>query len=69
MLEQAREIDWTEERRAMLDQARFLISADVKGNSTTAITESSLFQAEQELAMDDRVNLTPKPHQFEIRRR
>jgi hypothetical protein len=68
MLEQARGIDGDEEQRATLDQARFILSADVKESSTTALAEARLRQAQDEIATAIRTKLDPKPHHFELRR-
>ena len=67
MLDQAREIDGDEEQRATLDQARFILSANVKGSSTSALAESGLRQAQDEIAAGLRKDLDPKPHRFELR--
>jgi lysophospholipase L1-like esterase len=69
MLDQARGIDWTEERRGHLDQARFILSAEVKQTSASADAEATLQKAEDELESAIRTNLTPKPHHFELRRK
>jgi len=50
MLDQAHSIDWTEDRRATLDQARFILSAEAKASPTSAIAEATLQQAQDELA-------------------
>ncbi len=68
MLDQARGIDWTEDRRATLDQARFILSAEVKESATSGVAEDKLRQAQDELAAAIRKDLDPKPHHFELRR-
>lgn len=68
MLDQARGVEWNEDRRATLDQARFVLSAELKENSTTAIAEAALQKAQDELAEAIRAKLTPRPHRFELRR-
>jgi lysophospholipase L1-like esterase len=68
MLDQARGIDWYEERRATLDQARFILSAEVKANASSTVAEDRLLDAEEELAATIRTKLTPVPHSFELRR-
>jgi lysophospholipase L1-like esterase len=67
MVEQARGIDWYEQRRATLDQAAFILSAEVKHSSSTPSAEDSLQQAQTELEETIRTKLTPKPHDFELR--
>lgn len=67
MLDQARGIDGTEERRAMLDQARFILSAEVKASPTSSIAETRLWQAEDEMAAAVRKDLKLLPHHFELR--
>ncbi|MGD0730726.1 MAG: SGNH/GDSL hydrolase family protein [Terracidiphilus sp.] len=68
MLGQARGIDWEEERRAALDEARFILSAEVKQTATSPAAEERLAQAQDELAATIRTSATPKPHNFELRR-
>jgi lysophospholipase L1-like esterase len=68
MLDQARGIDGTEDRRATLDQARFILSAEIKESATSGVAEDKLRQAQDELAAAIRKDLDPKPHQFELRR-
>ncbi|MGA3008622.1 MAG: SGNH/GDSL hydrolase family protein [Terracidiphilus sp.] len=68
MLDQARGIDWTEDRRATLDKARFILSAETKASSTSAIAEATLQQAQDEMATAARKDIAPKPHHFELRR-
>ena len=68
MWEQAHGIDFSEERRNQLDQARFVLSAEVKTTATSQVAEDKLRDAEDELAADIRTNIKPKPHDFELRR-
>jgi len=68
MLDRARGIDWSENRRAFLDQARFILSAEVKQTPTSAVAEDKLGQGEDEMTAALRKNLDPKPHRFELRR-
>jgi len=68
MLDQARGIDWQEERRAALDEARFILSAEVKQTATSSVAEERLAQAQDELAAAIRISATSKPHTFELRR-
>jgi lysophospholipase L1-like esterase len=67
MLDQARDIDWNEERRAYLDQARFILSAEVKQPSSYAGSQVQIRQASDELDAAIRAKLDPKPHHFELR--
>jgi len=67
MLEQAREIDSIEEQRAELDHARFMLGADVKPIPTTSIAEATIRAAQTELDQKVRKQLSPRPHQFELR--
>jgi len=67
MVEQARGIDWYEQRRATLDQAAFILSAETKQGPGTASAEEALKQAQTELEETIRTNLAPKPHDFELR--
>lgn len=68
MLDQARGLDWLEERRMTLDQARFILGADVKGSASTPGAQATLANAEEELADQIRDKATPKAHTFELRR-
>jgi lysophospholipase L1-like esterase len=67
MLEQARAVDSTEEQRAELDHARFVLSADVKPIPTTNIAEATIRAAQAELDRKVRDNTSPQPHRFELR--
>jgi len=67
MVEQARGIDWYEQRRATLDQAAFILSAETKQAPNTASAEDALKQAQTELEETIRTKLEPKPHDFELR--
>jgi hypothetical protein len=67
MWDQARGIDFLEQRRATLDQAKFILSAEVKATATSTVAEDKLHDAQDELAATIRTSLTPKPHDFELR--
>jgi lysophospholipase L1-like esterase len=69
MLDQARDIDWSEERRSALDEAAFILSAEVKQSSTSATAQTRLRDGQDELAVAIRAKLHPTPHQYELRRR
>jgi lysophospholipase L1-like esterase len=69
MLDQANGIDWSENRRMFLDQARFILSAEVKQTPTSSAEEDTLRQGEDEIAAKLRKDLDPKPHHFELRRK
>jgi lysophospholipase L1-like esterase len=68
MWEQARGIDFSEDRRATLQQARFVLSEEVKTTATSAVAEDKLREADEELAVAIRAKIVPKPHDFELRR-
>lgn len=68
MLEQARGIDWSEERRGALDLARFILSAEVKQTPASAAAEEKLREGQDDLGAAIRMRLDPKPHNFELRR-
>jgi len=68
MVDQARDIDSTEYQRVQLDQARFILSADVKGDAASAMAEDKLRQAEDQLATEIEKKQKPEPHKFELRR-
>jgi lysophospholipase L1-like esterase len=68
MLEQARDVDSSEDHRARLDLARFMLSADIKQTATSGVAEDKLREAEDELEATARKDLPPKAHRFELRR-
>jgi len=68
MVDQARDIDYTEGQRTALDRARFELSADVKEDATSSIAELKLRQAQDQLAIEIRKKMKPNPHKFELRR-
>jgi lysophospholipase L1-like esterase len=68
MHDQARGIDWYEDRRATLDQARFILSAETTQKPDPTSAEDRLRAAEEELAATIRTKLPPKEHNFELRR-
>lgn len=68
MLDQARGIDWNEDRRATLDLARFVLSAEIKQSATSGVAEDRLREAGDELEAATRKDLDAKPHHFELRR-
>jgi lysophospholipase L1-like esterase len=68
MLDQARGIDWYEDRRATLDQARFILGAETAQKPDPTAAEDRLREAEEELAATIRTKLPPKEHNFELRR-
>jgi lysophospholipase L1-like esterase len=67
MLEQARAVDSTEEQAADFDHTRFTLGADVKPIPTTGIAEATLRAAQAELDQRVRNQISPQPHQFELR--
>jgi lysophospholipase L1-like esterase len=69
MLDQARGIDWEENRRATLDEARFILSAETAKQPDPAAAEERLQVAEDELATTVYKQAAPKSHNFEIRKR
>jgi lysophospholipase L1-like esterase len=69
MLDQARGIDWEEGRRATLDEARFILSAETAKQPDPIAAEERLQAAEDELATTIRKQTAPKSHNFEIRKR
>jgi lysophospholipase L1-like esterase len=69
MLDQARGIDWEENRRATLDEARFILSAETAQQPDPAAAEERLQAAEDELAMTVHKQAAPKSHNFELRKR
>lgn len=68
MLEQARGIASYEDERAELNQAHFILAANVKQMPTSGIAEATLRAAQDELGTSISAHLSPKPHQFVLRR-
>jgi lysophospholipase L1-like esterase len=68
MVDQARDVDSTEYQRIQLDQARFILSADVKEDAASTMAEDKLRQAQDQLAGEIQKKLKPSPHKFELRR-
>jgi lysophospholipase L1-like esterase len=69
MQQQARGIDGTEEHRATLDLARFIMTADVKRRTNSTAGEAAVLDAQDQLAAVIRKDLEPMPHHFELRRK
>lgn len=61
---QARGLDWNADRRAALDLARFVLSAEIKKTADSAVAETRLQDAQDDLSTATR---KVKPHQFELR--
>lgn len=68
MVDQARDIDSTEYQRVQLDQARFILNADLKEDAASAAAEDKLRQAQDQLDAEIRKKLKPGSHKFELRR-
>lgn len=68
MVDQARDIDSIEYQRAQLDQARFILSADVKEDAASPAAEDKLRQAQDQLAAEIQKKVKPVSHKFELRR-
>lgn len=66
MYDQARGVDWTEDRRMALDQARFILGAEVKAAADTAAARAALMRGEEDLDAGMREKLLLKPHDFEL---
>ncbi|HEX8813570.1 MAG TPA: SGNH/GDSL hydrolase family protein [Terracidiphilus sp.] len=65
---QARDIDSMEQDRMQLDQARFILSANLKEDAASVQAENKLRQAQDELDAQMRTKLAPTAHRFELRR-
>ncbi len=68
MMAQAQDIEWHEQRRATLDQARFILSAEVTSTNSSKTAAETLQDAEEELAAKVRSSMGLKPHAFELQR-
>jgi lysophospholipase L1-like esterase len=68
MLEQARGVVWFEDRRAALDESRFVLMAEVAQTPESKSAEDKLVQAEGELETTMRAKLALKSHELELRR-
>jgi lysophospholipase L1-like esterase len=69
MLSQARDIEWHEQRRATLDNAKFILSAEVTSTAGAKVAAETLERAEAELASNIRSTLILKPHTFELQKK
>jgi len=69
MLDQARGIDWEEDRRATLDVARFILSSETSKQPDPSAAEARLQAAEDELAVTISRQAIPKLRHFELRKR
>jgi len=67
MLDQARGVDWGEERRASLDLAHFILLAEVKQTPASAVAEDKLVEGEDEKGAAARADHDTKPHKFELK--
>jgi lysophospholipase L1-like esterase len=67
MLEQARGVDWDEQRRDSLDLAHFILVAEVKQSPTSVVAEDKLVEGEDEKQAAVRAEHDPKPHKFELK--
>lgn len=65
---QARDIDSIEQDRMLLDQARFILSANLKEDAASVQAENKLREAQDELDAQMRAKLAPAAHRFELRR-
>lgn len=68
MVDQAREIDSTELQRMQLDQASFVLSADLKESPASLAAQDTLREGEAELALQIQKKRDPSPHNLELRR-
>ena len=64
----ARSSDYTTPPWGELDQARFVLSAEISQSATSGEAEDKLRESQDELAEAIRKDLGPKPHRFELRR-
>jgi lysophospholipase L1-like esterase len=68
MVDQARDMDDTQNQRMQLDRARFVLSANLNEDAASISAEDKLRQAEDQLSAEMRKKLNPAPHKFELRR-
>lgn len=68
MLDQARDMASLEDQRAKLDEAGFILRADVKSMATTGIAEATLRAAQDQLNASIRKDLNPAPHHYVLSR-
>jgi len=68
MNDQARDIEYTQHQRMQLDQARFILSADIKEDAASMAAENKLREAQDQLSQQIQKKRTPAPHKFELRR-
>ena len=66
MESQARDVDYSEVRRAKLDEARFMITSEGLKVAGTDAAAKTLDLAQDEIAHDQREKAQPKSHTFEL---
>ena len=66
MESQARDVDYSEVRRAKLDEARFMITNEGLKIADTDAAAKTLDLAQDEIARDQREKAQPKSHTFEL---
>lgn len=66
MESQARDVDYAEQRRTKLDEARFMLTGEGLRVAGTAEAAKTLDLAQDEMAREQRENARPKSHTFEL---
>lgn len=69
MLEQARGVEWWEQRKSALNQAAFIMMAEVKKDEELTVVQRELMRGEEEMDASAREKLKPVAHRFELIRR
>jgi lysophospholipase L1-like esterase len=64
MLDQARGLDWLEDRKMKMDAARFALEGEMPSTPGAADAAKVLRAAETALTTEQRQNAQPKPHKF-----
>ena len=66
MLDQAKGIDWLEERKTKLDTARFALEAEMPSTPGALEATTTLRSAQREITREQREKAKPKPHNFAL---
>lgn len=66
MLDQARGLDWLEDRKMKMDAARFALEGEMPSTPSAADAAKVLRAAETALTIEQRQDAQPKPHKFAL---
>jgi hypothetical protein len=66
MLDQARDLDWLEDRKIKLDAARFALEAEMPKTAGAAQAIRTLRDAEEQVTQEQSSKNKPRPHAFAL---